>query len=124
MKMTLDYHLHPLGTQCQQYLSCYLPDFDQTLKVGSWEHLEQALTVTIISSKWLGIDNLKIIWCLFIDNKNVGRRKKEEGRRRNGTYIQLPVGQASSFKKLLVGVVGFMITILWLFGDYIEDYWK
>ena len=31
-----------------------------------------------------------------------GRRRKEkeeEGRRRNGTYIQLPVGQASSFKK-------------------------
>ena len=25
----------------QQYLSCYWPDFDETLKVGSWEHLEQ-----------------------------------------------------------------------------------
>ena len=35
----------PTQTQCQQYLSCYWPDFDQTLKVGSWEHLEQIPTV-------------------------------------------------------------------------------
>ena len=35
MKMTLHHHPPPPpGTQCQQYLSCYLPDFDQTLKVG------------------------------------------------------------------------------------------
>ena len=34
-------------TQCQQYLSCYWPDFDETLKVGSWEHLEQFATVTV-----------------------------------------------------------------------------
>ena len=34
-------------TQCRQYLSCYWPDFDQTLKVGSWEHLEQVPTVTV-----------------------------------------------------------------------------
>ena len=27
-------------TQCQQYLSCYWPNFDETLKVSSWEHLE------------------------------------------------------------------------------------
>ena len=50
--------------------------------------------------------------------------EEEEEGRRNGTYIQLPVGQASSLKKLLVGVGCFMIRILWLFGDYIEDYWK
>ena len=25
----------------QEYLSCYWPDFDQTLKVGSWDHFEQ-----------------------------------------------------------------------------------
>ena len=30
-------HHHPTQTQCQQYLSCYWPDFDQTLKVESWE---------------------------------------------------------------------------------------
>ena len=32
---------HPLTeTQCQQYLSCYWPDFDETSNVDSWEHLE------------------------------------------------------------------------------------
>ena len=31
----------------QEYLSCYWPDFDETLQVGSWEHLEQILTVTV-----------------------------------------------------------------------------
>ena len=47
MKMSL--HIHPplpihhpptTQTQCQQYLSCYLADFDEILTVGSWEHLE------------------------------------------------------------------------------------
>ena len=28
-------------TQCYQYLSCYRPDFDENLNLGSWEHLEQ-----------------------------------------------------------------------------------
>ena len=28
-------------------LSCYWPDFDDTLKVASWEHLEQILTVMV-----------------------------------------------------------------------------
>ena len=27
-------------TQCQQYLSGYRPNFDETLNLGSWEHLE------------------------------------------------------------------------------------
>ena len=31
--------------QPTKYLSCYCPDFDQTLNVGSWEHLEQISTV-------------------------------------------------------------------------------
>ena len=30
----------------QEYLSCYWPDFDETLQVGSWKHLEQILNVT------------------------------------------------------------------------------
>ena len=34
-------------TQCQQYLSCYWHDLDQTLKIGSWDHPEQILTVTV-----------------------------------------------------------------------------
>ena len=29
----------------QEYLSCYWPDFDQTLKVDSWDHLELIPTV-------------------------------------------------------------------------------
>ena len=37
----------PTETQCQQYLSCYWPDFDETLKVGSCEHLEQIPTVRV-----------------------------------------------------------------------------
>ena len=31
----------------EQYLSCYRPVFDQILKVGSWEHQEQILTVRL-----------------------------------------------------------------------------
>ena len=31
----------------QEYLSCYCPDFDQTLKVGSRDHLEQIPTVNV-----------------------------------------------------------------------------
>ena len=34
-------------TQCQQYLSYYRPDFDETLKVDSWEHLEQITSVMV-----------------------------------------------------------------------------
>ena len=35
----------PPQTQRQQYLNCYLPDFDQTLNVGSWDPHEQIPTV-------------------------------------------------------------------------------
>ena len=50
--MTLDHHHPPPPppppqTQCRQYLSCYWPDFDETLKVGSWEHPQQILTVMV-----------------------------------------------------------------------------
>ena len=31
----------------EEYLSSNRPDFDETLKVGSWEHLEQITTVTV-----------------------------------------------------------------------------
>ena len=31
----------------QEYFSCYWPDLDETLKVGSRKHLEQTLTVTV-----------------------------------------------------------------------------
>ena len=41
------HHHHPPKTQCRQYLSCYLHNFDQALKIGSWNDLEQILTVTV-----------------------------------------------------------------------------
>ena len=42
---TTDYNCHRRicpGNICpyQQYLSCYWPDFDQTLNKGSWEHIQ------------------------------------------------------------------------------------
>ena len=48
--MTVHHHHPPPPpqTQCQQYLSCYWPDFDQTLKVGSWKHVEEIPTVMVI----------------------------------------------------------------------------
>ena len=47
-----DFAYHPIPTpttqtQCYQYLSCYLPDFDETSNIGSWEHLEQSPTVMV-----------------------------------------------------------------------------
>ena len=34
----------PTQTQYQQYLSCYWPDFDQILNVGSWDLFEHIPT--------------------------------------------------------------------------------
>ena len=34
--------------QYQEYLSCYQPDFDETLKVGFFDHLTDATTVMMI----------------------------------------------------------------------------
>ena len=42
-----DFAYHPpptTQTQCYQYLGCYRPYFDETLNIGSWEHLEQILS--------------------------------------------------------------------------------
>ena len=42
MKMTLDHHPpSPPQTQCHEYLNCYLPNFNQTLKVGLWDQQQQ-----------------------------------------------------------------------------------
>ena len=58
---------HPPTTQTQhqQYLSWYWPDFDETLKVGSCEHLEQIPTVmgifvqvTFVQAKSVHIRNI------------------------------------------------------------------
>ena len=40
-------------TQCQEYLSCYWPDVDETLQVGSWEQLEQIPTLKVGSCEHL-----------------------------------------------------------------------
>ena len=55
----------PHQTQCQQYLSCYLTDLDQTLKVGSREHLEQisAVTVTFVQ--------VTFVLATFVHIKNI-----------------------------------------------------
>ena len=37
----------PPQTFAELVLNCYWPDFDQTLKVGPCEHLEQIPTVTV-----------------------------------------------------------------------------
>ena len=49
-----------LGTLRQQYLSCYLPNFDQTSNVGSLEHLEQnpTATVTFLKATFVHIGNI------------------------------------------------------------------
>ena len=43
MKMTLDHHPPPppQQTQCHQYLSCSLPNFNQTLNLGLRDQQQQ-----------------------------------------------------------------------------------
>ena len=47
----------------QEYLSCYWPDFDETLKEGSWEHLEQipTATVTFVHATFVHIMNIPAV---------------------------------------------------------------
>ena len=52
-------------TQCQQYLSCYWPDFDQALKIGFWDHLEQ------ISSAMATFVQAIFVLVTFIHIKNI-----------------------------------------------------
>ena len=49
LKLNTKIGLHTTTTQTlrQQYLSCYWPDYDQTLNVGPWEHLQQIPFVTV-----------------------------------------------------------------------------
>ena len=46
-KMTLHTPPPTTETQYQEYPSCYWLNFDETLKIGSWEYLEQILTVMV-----------------------------------------------------------------------------
>ena len=47
----------------QEYLSCYSLDFDQTLKVGSWDHLDQiqAVMVSFVQTKFVHISNIAAV---------------------------------------------------------------
>ena len=62
------HHHPPQQTQCQQYLSCYWPDFDQTLKIGSWKHLEQipAITVTFVKATFVLVTfvHIRNVWAI------------------------------------------------------------
>jgi len=49
----------------QEYLSCYWPDFDETLQVGSWEHLEKIPTVTVTFRQYMSRQHL-FWWQLYI----------------------------------------------------------
>ena len=66
------YPTPPAKTQCQQYISCNWPNFDETLTVGSWEHLEHQwyLSRQHLSRRHLSISRislllLTIFWCNF-----------------------------------------------------------
>ena len=62
-----DFAPHPTlpttQTQCQQYLNCYLPNFDETLKASSWEHLQQIPTfkLTIVLGIFVHIRNISAV---------------------------------------------------------------
>ena len=47
----------------QEYLNCDQPDFDQTLKVSSWEHLEEIPTIksTYVKATFVHIRNISAV---------------------------------------------------------------
>ena len=46
----------------QEYLSCYWPDIDETLQVGSWKHLEQIPTIklTFVKATFVLVISIRI----------------------------------------------------------------
>merc|ERR1711942_446121 len=52
-------------TQYQQYLSCYLLDFGETLKVASCEHQEQIPTVMVTFVQAI------FVLATFVHNRNI-----------------------------------------------------
>ena len=59
------HHHHPTETQYQQYLSCYWPDFHETLKVGFCKHLEHIPTV------WVTFDQATFVLATFVHIRNI-----------------------------------------------------
>ena len=59
LEMTLQ---PPPPHKCQQFLKCYLPEFDQILKLGSGEHLERIPTVivTFVQATYMSLRHLSI----------------------------------------------------------------
>ena len=47
----------------QEYLSCYWPDFDETLQVDSWAHLDQISTgiMTFVLATFVHINNISAV---------------------------------------------------------------
>ena len=62
----------------QEYLSCYWPNFDETLKVGSWDYLEQisivAVTFVQVTLVWrhLSISGISRYWYDFVKTVKEG----------------------------------------------------
>ena len=55
----------PTQTQCQQYLSCFWPHFNETLNVGYWEHLEQyQLSWWYLSRQHLSISTISQLFLI------------------------------------------------------------
>ena len=57
-------------TQCRQYLSRYLNDFDQTLMVGSWGPLEwiPSVTVTFVQVTFVQVT---FVQATFVQIRNI-----------------------------------------------------
>ena len=58
-----DFNRRSIICPYQEYLSCYLPNFEKTLKVGSWDYLEQipSVTVTFVQATFVHIRNISAV---------------------------------------------------------------
>ena len=70
----------------QQYLSCYWPNFDQTLSKGSWEHIGQITTVntTFVQATF--------VLGTFIHISNISAFQAEHFRLQSCLYTQTHFG--------------------------------
>ena len=70
----------------QQYLSCYWPDLDQTLNKGSWEHIQQIITVTMTFAQ------ATFVLGTFIHISNISAFQAEHFRLQSCLYTQTHFG--------------------------------
>ena len=59
----------------QEYLSCYWPDFYQTLRVGSWDHVEQILPPKKIPTKKIFPQKKNFAMNKFLPKKIFSKKK-------------------------------------------------